>query len=120
MQVSLGIFLAIVAGIIGFVVGGFVSPLINARADRRRAEQAGPTRLDVLRAVYQQAPYALAVVDRHQDVVLFNRRADELGIVEDRLLIEPVWTAAHATFVDDRTSVFDLPAKMAAGRRRIP
>lgn len=120
VQVSLGISLAIVAGFIGFVVGGFIIPKLNARADRRRAEQAGPTRFDVLQAVYQQAPYALAVVDRHQDVVLFNRRAAELGIVEDRLLIDPIWKAAHATFVDDKPSAFDLPAKMAAGRRRIP
>ena len=85
MQVSLGIFLAIVAGVIGFVVGGFVVPLINRRTERRRAEQAGPSRLEVLQGVYLQAPYALAVVDRHQDVVLYNRRAAELGIVDDRL-----------------------------------
>ena len=116
----MGIAIAIVAGILGFVVGGFVVPWIRARADRRRAEQAGPSRFDVLSAVYQQAPYALAVVDRHQDVVLFNRRARELAIVEDRRLIETVWAAAHATFVDAQPSVFDLPAKMAAGRRRIP
>ncbi|KAA0918840.1 cell wall metabolism sensor histidine kinase WalK [Dietzia sp. ANT_WB102] len=120
MQVSLGIFLAIVAGIIGFLVGGFVVPLINRRSDRRRAEQAGPSRLDVLRGVYQQAPYALAVVDRHQDVVLYNRRAAELGIVDDRLLVEPVWRAAQSTFTDGVTTAFDLPAKMTPGRRRIP
>ena len=120
MQVSLGIFLAIVAGVIGFIVGGFVVPLLNKRGDRRRAEQAGPSRLEVLRAVYQQAPYALAVVDRHQDVVLYNRRADELTIVDGRLLIEPVWLAAQATFTTGTPSAFDLPAKMATGRRRIP
>ncbi|MFS4488290.1 sensor histidine kinase [Dietzia kunjamensis] len=120
MQVSLGIFLAIVAGIIGFIVGGFVVPLIHRRGERRRAEQAGPSRLDVLRGVYQQAPYALAVVDRHQDVVLYNRRATELGIVDDRLLVEPVWRAARSTFTDGHPARFDLPAKMAPGRRRIP
>ena len=120
MQVSLGIFLAIVAGIIGFIVGGFVVPLIHRRGERRRAEQAGPSRLDVLRGVYQQAPYALAVVDRHQDVVLYNRRAAELGIVDDRLLVEQVWRAALSTFTDGHPTRFDLPAKMAPGRRRIP
>ena len=120
MQVSLGIFLAIVAGIIGFIVGGFVVPLIHRRSERRRAEQAGPSRLDVLRGVYQQAPYALAVVDRHQDVVLYNRRAAELGIVDDRLLVEPVWSAARSTFTVGHPTRFDLPAKMAPGRRRIP
>lgn len=120
MQVSLGIFLAIVAGFIGFLVGGFVVPLITRRSERRRAEQAGPSRLDVLRGVYSQAPYALAVVDRHQDVVLYNRRAAELGIVDDRLLVEPVWGAAQSTFCSGSPTTFDLPAKMAPGRRRIP
>lgn len=120
MQVSLGIFLAIVAGVIGFIVGGFVVPLINRRNERRRAEQAGPSRLEVLQGVYLQAPYALAVVDRHQDVVLYNRRAAELGIVDDRLLVEPVWLAAQATFTTGEPTRFDLPAKFLTGRRRIP
>lgn len=120
MQVSLGIFLAIVAGIIGFVVGGVVVPLLQRRAERRRARQNGPSRLDVLRDVYHQAPYALAVVDRHQDVVLYNSRAAELGIVDDRLLVEPVWLAARATFASGEPTPFDLPAKVVAGRRRIP
>jgi two-component system sensor histidine kinase SenX3 len=53
-------------------------------------------------------------------VVLYNRRAAELGIVDDRLLVEPVWRAAQATFTDGETSAFDLPAKVVTGRRRIP
>ena len=120
VQVSLGIFLAIVAGVVGFLVGGVVVPRLNARRERRRAEQAGPSRLEVLRGVYNQAPFAVAVVDRHQDVVLYNRRAAELGIVDDRLLVDPVWRAAQATFTDGETSAFDLPAKVVTGRRRIP
>ena len=120
VEVSLGIALAIVAGIIGFAVGGFVVPGFTSRRERRLAEQAGPSRLEVLRDVYHQAPYALAVVDRHQDVVLYNRRAAELGIVDDRLLVEPVWKAAEATFASGSTSVFDLAAKVTAARRRIP
>lgn len=120
MEVSLGIVLAVVAGVIGFVVGGFVVPGLTSRRERWLAEQAGPSRLEVLRDVYHQAPYALAVVDRHQDVVLYNRRAADLGIVDDRLLVEPVWSAAEATFASGSTSVFDLPAKVTSGRRRIP
>ncbi|MDX2356071.1 sensor histidine kinase [Dietzia sp. PP-33] len=120
MQVSLGIALAIVAAVVGFVVGGFVVPRLNARRERRLIEEQGPSRLEVLREVYHQAPYALAVVDRHQDVVLYNRRAAELAIVDDRLLVDPVWLAAQATFADGQPSAFDLPAKVVAGRRRIP
>lgn len=120
MQVSLGIALAIIAAVVGFVAGGFVVPRLNVRRERRLTEQQGPSRLEVLGAVYHQAPYALAVVDRHQDVVLYNRRAADLGIVDDRLLVDPVWRAANATFTDGRPSAFDLPAKILAGRRRIP
>lgn len=120
MQVSLGIALAIVAAVVGFVVGGVIVPRLHARREKRIAEQQGPSRLEVLREVYYQAPYALAVVDRHQDVVLYNRRAAELGIVDDRLLVEPVWQAARATFNGGEPAAFDLPPKMAAGRRRTP
>ncbi|QGW25851.1 two component system sensor kinase [Dietzia sp. DQ12-45-1b] len=120
VQVSFGIALAIVAAVVGFIVGGFVVPRLHARRELRLAEQQGPSRLEVLRAVYHQAPYALAVVDRHQDVVLYNRRAAELGIVDDRLLVDPVWSAAEATFASGQPSAFDLPAKVTAGRRRIP
>ncbi|MDV8001553.1 sensor histidine kinase [Rhodococcus sp. IEGM 1408] len=120
MQVSLGIALAIVAAVVGFVVGGFIVPRIHARSEQRAAEQQGPSRLEVLREVYHQAPFALAVVDRHQDVVLYNRRAAELGIVDDRLLVEPVWRAAQVTFKGSGPSAFDLPAKIVSGRRRIP
>ena len=120
VEVSLGIALAIVAGIIGFVVGGFVVSGLISRRERRLAEQAGPSRLEVLRDVFSQAPYALAVVDRHQDVLLYNRRAADLGIVDDRLLVEPVRNAVDATFANGAASVFDLPAKVTAARRRIP
>lgn len=120
VQVSLGIAIAIVAAVVGFVVGGFIIPALVRRRERKLAEQAGPTRLEVLRAVYHQAPYALAVVDRHQDVVLYNRRASELGVVDDRLLIDSVWRNARATFHDGHTTTFDLPAKVVTGRRRIP
>lgn len=120
VQVSLGIALAIIAAVVGFVVGGFVVPRLHARRELRLAEQQGPSRLEVLRAVYHQAPYALAVVDRHQDVVLYNRRAAELGIVDDRLLVDPVWRAAEITFAGGEPSAFDLPAKVITGRRRIP
>ncbi|HJC28999.1 MAG TPA: sensor histidine kinase [Candidatus Dietzia intestinipullorum] len=120
MQVSLGIAIAIVAAVIGVAIGGFVAPAFTARRERRLAEKAGPSRLEVLRSVYHQAPYALAVVDRHQDVVLYNRRAADLGIVDDRLLIEPVWRVARGIFADGRPAGFDLPAKTTVGRRRIP
>ncbi|MFL0577872.1 sensor histidine kinase [Dietzia sp. 179-F 9C3 NHS] len=120
MQVSLALALAAVTAVVGFVVGGFVVPAMRARRERRMAEQAGPSRLEVLRGVYEQSPFALAVVDRHQDVVLYNRRASDLGIVDDRLLVEPVWNAAEATFTDGDPSAFNLPAKTTVGRRRIP
>ncbi|MFN3602944.1 MAG: sensor histidine kinase [Dietzia sp.] len=120
MQVSLVIALAIIAAVVGFVVGGLIVPRLNARRELRLVEQQGPSRMEVLRSVYHQAPYALAVVDRYQDVVLYNRRAAELGIVEDRLLVDPVWRAAIATFADGESSAFDLPAKIITGRRRIP
>ena len=115
MQVSLGIALVAVGLVLGVVVGRVLLTRLDRRVEERRASDEGPTRLEVLASVYRQAPYALAVVDRHHDVVLYNRRAAELCVVEDRLLADPVWDAAESTFGDDAPSTFEIPA-----RRRIP
>lgn len=117
---TVGVLLVAVGVLVGVALGGVLLPALRRRREEAAAAAAGPTRLDVLGSVYEQAPYALAVVDRFHDVVLYNRRASELGVVEDRLLVDPVWEAAEETFSDGTPSTFNLPAKMAPGRRRVP
>ena len=116
----MGILLVAVGALLGYVVGAIVVPTMRRRRQARLDAEAGPTRYEVLRGVYDQAPYALAVVDRFHDVVLYNDRASQLGVVEERLLVDPVWDAAEATFSDGAPSTFNLPAKIVSGRRRIP
>ncbi|MBT0565996.1 cell wall metabolism sensor histidine kinase WalK [Williamsia sp. CHRR-6] len=49
----------------------------------------------LLALIMQSDDTGIAVVDEHRDVVLYNRRADELGLVHARLLNDQVWEAAQ-------------------------
>ncbi len=51
----------------------------------------------LLALVVQTTELGIAVVDEHRDVVMFNRRADELGLVHDHLLEDQVWDASRTT-----------------------
>ena len=52
------------------------------------------TRAGLLGLILRNSETAVAVVDEFRDVVLYNHRAVELGMVRDRLLAEVVWRAA--------------------------
>ncbi|MCX6469060.1 MAG: ATP-binding protein [Corynebacteriales bacterium] len=49
----------------------------------------------LLALIVQSTETGIAVVDEHRDVVLFNKRADALGLVHDHLLDDHVWQAAR-------------------------
>ncbi|GGF22222.1 sensor histidine kinase [Williamsia phyllosphaerae] len=49
----------------------------------------------LLALVVQTTEVGIAVVDEHRDVVMFNRRAHELGLVHDHLLEDQVWAASR-------------------------
>lgn len=52
------------------------------------------TKAGLLGLIVRNSETAVAVVDQFRDVVLYNHRAVELGIVRDRLLADVVWRAA--------------------------
>ena len=52
------------------------------------------TRAGLLGLILRNSETAVAVVDEFRDVVLYNHRAVELGMVRDRLLADVVWRAA--------------------------
>src|ERR1700732_3816450 len=70
-------------------------PRLAERNRRIAAEQAGLTVSQMLQRIVALAPTGVAVVDNHRDVVFMNARAQELGLVRDRLLDERAWTAAR-------------------------
>ena len=61
---------------------------VQATTDDGRMTKAG-----LLSMVVRNTETAIAVVDEFRDVVLYNQRAVELGLVREMLLADPVWEA---------------------------
>ncbi|HXL60574.1 MAG TPA: ATP-binding protein [Mycobacterium sp.] len=108
---------ALAALVLGLVVGGAVMPRLAERNRRIAAEQAGLTVSQMLQRIVALAPTGVAVVDNHRDVVFMNARAQELGLVRDRLLDERAWTAARRVLGGGEDVDIDLsPSRSASAR----
>jgi two-component system sensor histidine kinase SenX3 len=108
---------ALVALVVGFVVGGGVMPRLAERNRRIAVQQAGLTVSQMLQRIVALSPTGVAVVDNHRDVVFMNPRAQELGLVRDRLLDERAWTAARRVLAGGEDVDIDLsPTRSASGR----
>jgi len=109
-------FLAALA--VGITVGARYAPRAIERRQRVAVEAAGITVAQMLDRIVALMPLGAAVVDRHRDVVYFNERARELGLVRERQLDDEAWKAARKTLADGADVEFDvLPGKrQAAGR----
>ncbi|MDL9936128.1 ATP-binding protein [Gordonia sp. ABSL1-1] len=66
------------------------------------------TKAGLLSLIVRNSETAVAVVDEFRDVVLYNRRAVDLGLVRDRLLADPVWDAAKDILDTDTERHFDF------------
>lgn len=75
------------------------------------------SKAEVLLSAMQQAPLALAVVDRFEDLIIANDRAEELGIVTDHRVTEEVWGTVEETFRSGAEAHFHLPGYSRAGHR---
>ena len=109
--------LAVVAAFAGLAVGGVLIPYVNTRQSERRKAQSGLTMSQVLDLIVLASESGIAVVDRHRDVVLFNPRAEELGLVRNRLIDERAWVAAKRVLDTGSTTEADLGSKNPLGRR---
>jgi two-component system sensor histidine kinase SenX3 len=115
--VLLVVFAALAALVLGLVVGGGVMPRLAERNRRIAAEQAGLTVSQMLQSIVALSPTGIAVVDNHRDVVFMNSRAQELGLVRDRLLDERAWTAARRVLASGEDVDIDLsPTRSPSGR----
>ena len=100
--------------IAGVAVGVTVVPRIVARRQRRAADAAGMTVSQMLQHITSLSPMGVAVVDTFNDVVYSNDRADELGVVRDRILDDRAWQAAQRVFESGQDVEVDLsPLKVA-------
>jgi two-component system sensor histidine kinase SenX3 len=108
---------AVLALVIGLTVGAAVAPRLAERNRRNAARQAGITVSQMLRRIVVLAPNGVAVVDNHRDVVFMNERAQELGLVRDRLLDDRAWSAALRVLASGDDVDIDLSGgRTVAGR----
>lgn len=120
MSVPQAVLLAAVAAVVGLAVGGLLIPYVNARQAARRQAEAGLTMSQVLDLIVLASESGIAVVDEYRDVVLVNPRAEELGLVRNRLLDERAWAAVEKVLATGESAEFDLTAKNPVpGRGRI-
>ena len=110
----LTVIVAVLALAVGVGVGAGLMPRIRARQERRAADEAGLTVSQMLQHIVSLSPVGIVVVDMFNDVVYTNDRADELGVVRDRLLDERAWRAAEQVFATGQSVEVDLsPLKVA-------
>ncbi|GAA4486771.1 ATP-binding protein [Rhodococcus olei] len=111
MTVVQAVALAAVAAVLGYTLGGVVIPRLRARYTRIETEQAGLTMSQVLDLIVLASQSGIAVVDRFHDVVLFNPRAEELGLVHNRTIEERAWRAALEVLDTGHPVEVDLSVK---------
>ncbi|MGL4305495.1 MAG: sensor histidine kinase [Mycobacteriaceae bacterium] len=109
--------LIVIAGFVGYLVGGVLIPRLHTRYERRQAEHAGLTMSQVLDLIILASSSGIAVVDQHRDVVLVNPRAEELGLVRNRLLDDRAWVAAQQVLATGGDVEVDLGIKAKAPAR---
>ncbi len=100
--------LAVFAALIGLAIGGLAVPYFNARNAKRVQAHSGLTMSQVLDLIILASDSGIAVVDKHHDVVLFNPRAEQLGLVRNRLLDPRAWAAAQEVLSSGRSTECDL------------
>lgn len=112
--------LCAVIAIAAYVIGGAVALRSDARKRAKAGAEAVLSKADVLHCALDQAPLALIVIDRFQDLILCNDRAGDLDLVGDgRHVADPVWEAVTTTFSEGEETRFQVPAH-TSNRRRIP
>lgn len=105
---------ALLTLLVGVGVGVALTPRVVERRRRRAAETAGITVSQMLAHIVSASPVGIVVVDKFRDVVYSNTRAEELGLVRDRLLDDRAWEAAQRTLTTGHDEQVDLsPRKVA-------
>jgi two-component system sensor histidine kinase SenX3 len=111
VSVASAVLLAIAAAFVGYLVGGVLIPYLNTRHSERRRATSGLTMSQVLDLIVLASESGIAVVDQFHDVVLFNPRAEELGLVRNRLIDDRAWDAVLKVLADGNPVEVDLSSK---------
>lgn len=89
-------------------------PRLNGRSRSKSVAGADLTVAELLQRAMELAPVGMVVVDSLRNVVVFNDRAVELGLVRDHVLDDRVWAAAQRTLVTGKDVEIDLSAPQGA------
>jgi len=111
VSVASAVLLAIATAFVGYLVGGVLIPYLNTRHSERRRATSGLTMSQVLDLIVLASESGIAVVDQFHDVVLSNPRAEELGLVRNRLIDDRAWDAALKVLADGNPVEVDLSSK---------
>lgn len=111
MSVASAVLLAIATAFVGYLVGGVLIPYLNTRHSERRRVTSGLTMSQVLDLIVLASESGIAVVDQFHDVVLFNPRAEELGLVRNRLIDDRAWGSVLKVLADGNPAEVDLSSK---------
>ncbi|MFW0872747.1 sensor histidine kinase [Rhodococcoides corynebacterioides] len=110
------VILVAVAAFGGYLVGGVLVPYLTSVRAQRIKRENGLTMSQVLDLIVLAAQSGIAVVDQFHDVVLFNPRAEELGLVRARSLDERAWKAATRVLETGEDVEVDLTVLDQRGR----
>ncbi|MFC8179826.1 MULTISPECIES: sensor histidine kinase [Nocardiaceae] len=113
MSVASAVLLAIATAFVGYLVGGVLIPYLATRHSERARATSGLTMSQVLDLIILASESGIAVVDRFHDVVLSNPRAEELGLVRNRLIDDRAWEAAQKVLADGNPVEVDISSKDA-------
>ncbi|WP_241386497.1 sensor histidine kinase [Rhodococcus sp. CH91] len=114
MSVTQAVLLAVVAAVLG-AIGTFAAVKLAERRAHGR-DETDLTMVDVLDNVVHGSSTGIAVVDKFHDVILFNSRAEELGLVRNRLIDDRAWAAANKVLETRTPLELDLGTKAPHGR----
>ncbi|WP_068159099.1 sensor histidine kinase [Rhodococcus phenolicus] len=114
MSVLQGVLLAGVAAVLGAAVGAGLMWIARSRGSG--GDETELTMAQVLDRVVYTATTGIAVVDKFHDVILFNPRAEELGLVRSRRIDERAWVVANQVL--DRDQVLELDLSDRSPRNR--
>ncbi|WP_333618726.1 sensor histidine kinase [Dietzia sp.] len=123
MNVIVSVGLLVVVALVFLGIGVLVGRRVPRRggllpgADAREAREFVLSKGEVLYGAMQQAPIALAVVDRFEDLILANDRADELDIVTNHRVLDEVWDTVQESFRTGEEQRFYLAAHSRGGHR---
>ncbi|GEM_PF-203510 len=123
VNVIVSVGLLVVVALVFLGIGVLVGRRVPRRggllpgADAREAREFVLSKGEVLYGAMQQAPIALAVVDRFEDLILANDRADELDIVTNHRVLDEVWDTVQESFRTGEEQRFYLAAHSRGGHR---